>query len=180
MDPHRRSHGKRGGGVRPVVDVPGQAAPLPVGGDHGSTGTQPPGAWPMQMRLRRTFEEVTAEIMNGPGLRSWTSSPDRGPRRGRRSVRATTHRTWTPTAGRVPRRPRGASLAPGRAKVSGTRGGAEILARSRRRNQPRGDEGGSGGRWRRRRRRLEADMAPAWRVKISSLAGRTGPRTGDG
>ena len=38
MDPHRRSHGKRGGGVRPVVDVPGQAAPLPVGGDHGVLG----------------------------------------------------------------------------------------------------------------------------------------------
>ena len=25
-------------GVRPVVDVPGQAAPLPVGGDHGVLG----------------------------------------------------------------------------------------------------------------------------------------------
>ena len=130
----------------------------------------------MQMRLRRTFEEVTAEIMKDQA--AWTSSPDRGPRRGRRSVRATTHRTRRPTASRAPRRPRGASLAPSRAKVSGTRGGAEILARPRRRTSPAA------------MRVARAAVAAAAEAggrhgaraasQISSLAGRTGPRTGDG
>ena len=87
----------------------------------------------MQMRLRRTFEEVTAEIMKDQAAFLDILSRPRPPARQKISEGYNPPDLEIPTAGRVPRRPRGASLASGRAKVSGTRGGAETLARSRRR-----------------------------------------------
>ena len=63
MDPHRRSHGKKGAAeyaqwwTSPARQRPSQLEAITEYWDAASRRLA------MQMRLRRTFEEVTAEIM---------------------------------------------------------------------------------------------------------------------
>ena len=126
----------------------------------------------MQMRLRRTLEEVTAEIMKDQAAFLDILSRPRPPARQKISEGYNRRPAGLHGVPAAPAWPRGA-------KVSGTRGGAEILARPRRRTSPAA--------MRVARAAVAAAAAEAGgrhgaraASQISSLAGRTGPRTGDG
>ena len=134
MDPHRRSRGKRGGGVTSRArQRPSQLEAITEYWDAASRRLA------MQMRLRRTFEEVTAEIMKDQAAFLDILSRPRPPARQKISE------GYNPPDPETDGQP-GSTASPRRQPGPGPRQG--------KRNQ--------------RRRRLEADMAPARRVKSAA------------
>ena len=114
----------------------------------------------MQMRLRRTFEEVTAEIMKDQAAFLDILS------RPRPSAKQRTSEGYNPPEARRPsfpgRPPLGARPAPDRAKGSGTRGGAASREGAERASPGAPAVRGQPGQ---RRRRLEASVASPRRVR---------------